>query len=132
MAEPVAARGPDADRRARRRHGAHRPRRDASTSTPTGAWDLDALAASYAEWLDAADDLVVGELGRHDDEDEAMFAARFHLVHEWRKFLFTDPGLPGELLPARWPGQAAAELSTSEATRLEPGADRFVARCLAG
>ena len=27
-----------------------------------------------------------------------MFAARFHLVHEWRKFLFTDPGLPAELL----------------------------------
>ena len=31
----------------------------------------------------------------------AAFAARFHLVHEWRKFLFADPGLPDELLPAR-------------------------------
>ena len=45
-----------------------------------------------------------GELGRHDDEDEAAFAARFHLVHEWRKFLFADPGLPAALLPARLAG----------------------------
>ena len=29
------------------------------------------------------------------DEDESAFAARFRLVHEWRKFLFDDPGLPG-------------------------------------
>ncbi len=59
-----------------------------------------------------------------------MFAARFHLVHEWRKFLFTDPGLPAELLPERWPGRVAEELFQDEATRLEPGATRFVVRCL--
>jgi phenylacetic acid degradation operon negative regulatory protein len=99
---------------------------------PTSAWDLDSLARAYTEWVAAADDLVLGELRRHRDEDEAMFAARFHLVHEWRKFLFTDPGLPEELLPARWPGRVAEELFNDEATRLEPGADRFVARCLAG
>ena len=32
----------------------------------------------------------------HDDPDEAAFAARFHLVHAWRKFLFADPGLPDD------------------------------------
>ncbi len=99
---------------------------------PAGAWDLPALAASYAAWTAAADRLVESELDRHDDEDEAMFAARFHLVHEWRKFLFTDPGLPAELLPGRWPGRVAEELFHDEATRLEPGATRFVVRCLAG
>jgi phenylacetic acid degradation operon negative regulatory protein len=98
---------------------------------PVGAWDLGSLAESYAAWTAAADELVEGELGRHGDEDEAMFAARFRLVHEWRKFLFTDPGLPDELLPARWPGRAAEELFIDEATRLEPGATRFVTRCLA-
>ena len=64
------------------------------------------------------------------DEDEAAFAARFRLVHEWRKFLFDDPGLPAELLPRDWPGVPAAELFTSEAERLKPASDRFVARCL--
>ena len=60
----------------------------------------------------------------------AAFAARFRLVHEWRKFLFDDPGLPAALLPAEWPGQAAADLFTSEAARLKPASDRFVAHCL--
>jgi phenylacetic acid degradation operon negative regulatory protein len=97
---------------------------------PIGAWDLAALRAAYDEWLTVADDLIAGQLTGHDDEDEAAFAARFLLVHEWRKFLFADPGLPDDLLPADWPGREAAELFASEATRLKPGADRFVARCL--
>jgi phenylacetic acid degradation operon negative regulatory protein len=53
-------------------------------------------------------------------------------VHEWRKFLFADPGLPDDLLPRDWPGRAAADLFAGEATRLKPGTDRFVARCLDG
>lgn len=97
---------------------------------PTSAWDLDALRASYDGWLVAAHDLVAQHLGAHDDADEAAFAARFHLVHEWRKFLFADPGLPDGLLPADWPGRPAAELFADEAGRLKPGTDRFVARCL--
>ena len=48
--------------------------------------------------------------------------ARFHLVHEWRKFLFTDPGLPAELLPARLAGPGGADaLHHARPTRLEPG-----------
>jgi phenylacetic acid degradation operon negative regulatory protein len=74
--------------------------------------------------------LVNREIETHRDEDEAAFAARFQLVHEWRKFLFDDPGLPVELLPSGWPGQAAGEAFASEATRLKPASDRFVARCL--
>jgi phenylacetic acid degradation operon negative regulatory protein len=97
---------------------------------PTGAWDLTGLRAAYDGWLESADGLVVRHLDAHDDEDEAAFAARFHLVHEWRKFLFADPGLPDDLLPDDWPGREAAALFASEAVRLKPGTDRFVARCL--
>jgi phenylacetic acid degradation operon negative regulatory protein len=105
-------------------------RADRFSSPPTGAWDLDGLRAGYEDWLGVADDLVQHHLSAHDDEDEAAFAARFHLVHEWRKFLFTDPGLPDALLPDDWPGREAATLFASTATRLKPGTDRFVARCL--
>jgi len=105
-------------------------RADGFSSPPTGAWDLDGLRAGYQDWLGVADDLVRHHLAAHDDEDEAAFAARFHLVHEWRKFLFTDPGLPDALLPDDWPGREAATLFATEATRLKPGTDRFVARCL--
>jgi phenylacetic acid degradation operon negative regulatory protein len=51
-------------------------------------------------------------------------------VHEWRKFLFDDPGLPAQLLPPHWPGIPAAALFTREAARLKPAADRFVESCL--
>jgi phenylacetic acid degradation operon negative regulatory protein len=97
---------------------------------PLLTWDLSGLGASYSMWADAADMLVRRELDSHEDADEAGFAARFQLVHEWRKFLFADPGLPAELLPRDWPGTAAADLFTSEATRLKPASDRFVTRCL--
>ena len=99
---------------------------------PTSAWDLDSLRAAYEHWLGTADDLIATHTADHDDADEAAFAARFHLVHEWRKFLFADPGLPDDLLPRDWPGRAAADLFAGEATRLKPGTDRFVARCLDG
>jgi phenylacetic acid degradation operon negative regulatory protein len=96
---------------------------------PVDAWDLTALATSYAAWPEVARQLVEGE-PPHADEDELAFAARFRLVHEWRKFLFADPGLPAQLLPRDWPGAPAATLFTEEAARLKPAADRFVGRCL--
>lgn len=100
---------------------------------PTSAWDLDSLRAAYDEWLEGAATLVdspdsAPRAGQ--DADQAAFAARFHLVHEWRKFLFADPDLPDELLPEDWPGREAAALFTRVAAGLQPGADRFVARCL--
>jgi phenylacetic acid degradation operon negative regulatory protein len=100
------------------------------------AWDLDGLGASYAAWHRAAAALVadpaaVLDGGRLDDPDERAFAVRSHLVHEWRKFLFTDPGLPAALLPADWPGHAAARFFDEQTARLLPAACRFVDACLA-
>ena len=105
-------------------------RADHFDPVPTGAWDLEGLRKGYAEWLGVAPDLVEQHLRAHDDEDEAAFAARFHLVHEWRKFLFADPGLPDALLPRDWPGHEAAAFFAQQASRLKPGTDRFVAQCL--
>lgn len=100
--------------------------------TPHQAWDLDMLAGEYEAWLSTAADTVARQLEQHGDPDEAAFSARFHLVHEWRKFLFDDPGLPDALLPSDWVGRRAASYFTGEAERLKPGAERFVVRCLDG
>lgn len=106
-------------------------RADLIDPSPIEAWDLPGLAAAYERFVADADVLLDGVEGDGAaDADEAAFAARFRLVHEWRKFLFTDPGLPDDLLPADWPGRAAEVLFTGEARRLKPAADRFVARCL--
>jgi phenylacetic acid degradation operon negative regulatory protein len=92
------------------------------------AWDLDELAAAYEAWIIDAERLVL-ESGPAPSDEEA-FALRSRLVHEWRKFLFRDPGLPAELLPPGWPGARAAALFDAEATRLAPAAARFVEGCL--
>lgn len=91
-------------------------------------WDLDALAAAYTTWREQAQGWLA-EAGP-DAGDERAFAVRSRLVHEWRKFLFRDPGLPGELLPLDWPGHQAASLFDRESTRLAPAATRFVDACL--
>jgi phenylacetic acid degradation operon negative regulatory protein len=93
-----------------------------------GAWDLDSIGHTYASWLADAR-VLVGDPEREVSDEEA-FTTRSRLVHEWRKFLFRDPSLPQELLPARWPGDAAAAFFDEQAERLAPGAGRFVDSCL--
>ncbi|MFP5347404.1 MAG: PaaX family transcriptional regulator C-terminal domain-containing protein [Actinomycetes bacterium] len=92
------------------------------------AWDLAPLAEAYHAWTALARELL--EQAGPDPDDEKAFAVRFRLVHEWRKFLFTDPALPPALLPADWPGRAAAELFDAAAQSLRAKADRFVDSCL--
>jgi phenylacetic acid degradation operon negative regulatory protein len=110
-----------------------------SAALAARSWDLAILADAYRQWLDMARQIVPAAPGPGpgaaqrpaEPSDEAIFAARTELVHQWRKFLFVDPGLPAELLPAGWPGTEAAELFRTEAARLMPAAARFVDCCLA-
>jgi phenylacetic acid degradation operon negative regulatory protein len=108
---------------------------DDPTARARQAWDLDRLAEAYDAWRSFAQRLLddpASQLARidHAPEDERAFAVRSVLVHEWRKFLFTDPGLPTELLPRDWVGHEAARLFAEEAARLLPAASRFVDACL--
>lgn len=64
------------------------------------AWDLDAIEASYRDFLEEF-------RGRAATDPLARV---LELVHAWRRFPLVDPALPRELLPARWSGVQAAEL----------------------
>jgi len=86
------------------------------------------LAQAYLNWLDDAQSLVTA--AGSAPEPEPAFAARSTLLHEWRKFLFRDPGLPRELLPEDWPGERAASYFDAESARLLPAATEFVDSCL--
>jgi phenylacetic acid degradation operon negative regulatory protein len=88
------------------------------------------LAADYNSWLGEARGLVAG--AGDSPDDETAFAVRSRLLHEWRKFLFRDPGIPRELLPADWAGTRAAAYFDAEAERLLPAATAFVDCCLSG
>lgn len=101
---------------------------DAAGEFARRVWRLDELGASYDAWLIEAKALV--DSAGDDADDEHAFAVRSKLVHEWRKFLFSDPGLPAELLPDNWAGHRAAEFFDHHANRLAPAAGRFVDHCL--
>jgi phenylacetic acid degradation operon negative regulatory protein len=94
----------------------------------TDAWDLEGLGRAYRRWLAEARDLVGS--GRPGGGDESDFVTRSRLVHEWRKFLFSDPALPRELLPEGWAGDEAAAYFDAQAARLAAGASRYVEACL--
>jgi phenylacetic acid degradation operon negative regulatory protein len=92
-------------------------------------YDLDGLAAAYEQWLHGARALAAPAGGA---DPRTAFAVRSRLVHEWRKFLFRDPGLPPALLPEQWPGRVAAAHFHAEADRLLPAARTFIDACLPG
>lgn len=89
-------------------------------------WDLEGLAAAYRQFAEAA-----RQAGTPVEPRQA-FAARSALVHAWRLFLFSDPGLPDEVLPADWPGREAAALFDRQADALMPSSSRWVDQWLAG
>lgn len=93
------------------------------------AWDLAAIGHAYEDFVIEHRPIVAAITPRSSDED--AFAARFHLVHAWRSFLFRDPQLPISLLPPHWPGLNAAAFFDRHAARLRPAADRYVDKCLA-
>ena len=91
-------------------------------------WRLPDLAdahAGFTRWAEAR----MAQAGA-DPDDRAAYAVRARIVHERRKFLFTDPDLPAEVLPAGWPGQTATAAFLRHTATLAPGATRFVTRSL--
>jgi phenylacetic acid degradation operon negative regulatory protein len=102
--------------------------REGAVALTRRAWNLDALAEAYQRFVAELAPVVAAV--EPACGAEKAFAARSRLVHAWRAFLFTDPGLPADLLPARWPGHTAAAFFDAHARRLLPAANHFVDSCL--
>lgn len=109
---------------------AHHLGPDGAQHLVTRCWDLDAVASRYREFIGAVRPKAVRlrrGLNARRLSDAQCFAEKIRLVHEYRKFLFVDPGLPDELLPANWPGREAARLFRTTYDMLAGPASRFVA-----
>ncbi|HWH33623.1 MAG TPA: PaaX family transcriptional regulator C-terminal domain-containing protein [Egibacteraceae bacterium] len=65
------------------------------------AWDLSRLRAGHEEFLRQ------WARAKPPRDPRRAFAQRVRLVHHWRGFLFSDPGLPDALLPDDWRGEQA-------------------------
>jgi len=92
-------------------------------------WDLAAIAARYRGFTEATRRraaLLRRRLRNGTLSDAECFAERTRLVHEYRKFLFVDPGLPDALLPAAWPGGDATQAFRDVYRLLTGPATRFL------
>jgi len=73
-------------------------------------WPSEEIAGAYASLIEDyrpfADALSETGLKRPVD----AMAARTLLIHDWRRIVLRDPGLPTALLPQDWPGEEARAL----------------------
>jgi ring-1,2-phenylacetyl-CoA epoxidase subunit PaaA len=74
------------------------------------AYDLPALQAAYRTFIERFRPDLEAVNGGEQIGFEGALGRRLVLVHEWRKFLFTDPGLPRELTPDNWLGEQAGQV----------------------
>lgn len=84
-------------------------------------WDLDALRCMYEDFLSTFTPLLTRweDLAKPCGE---AFGDYLRALTDWRRLPYLDPGLPVELLPSDWPGEAAADLfKRLESLLHEPG-----------
>lgn len=91
-------------------------------------WNIEEINERYESFFEkysrdyVLDRQLIAE-GRLTDAE--CFIKRVMLTHEYRKFLFIDPGFPAELLPGRWLGHHAGQLFSDYYQLLGRGAIEF-------
>ncbi|MED4203276.1 phenylacetic acid degradation operon negative regulatory protein PaaX [Neobacillus mesonae] len=92
------------------------------------SWQLNEVVDKYEEFIIKYSKQFIANqdiINRGEMSDAECFVERTKLVHEYRKFLFIDPGLPKELLPENWNGTLAASLFNQYYRILAEPASRF-------
>jgi phenylacetic acid degradation operon negative regulatory protein len=92
------------------------------------SWNIDEINQKYQEFISEYSQKYVidrNKILKGQMADAECFVERTKLVHEYRKFLFVDPGLPEELLPEKWLGGHAASLFSEYYKELAEPALRF-------
>ena len=89
-------------------------------------WDLPRINSQYAAFIDKYQSEYADCRARFSTLDPGeCFVRRFMIIHEYRRFPFSDPNLPPELLPNDWHGHAAAKLFQDYHTLLADQANAF-------
>jgi phenylacetic acid degradation operon negative regulatory protein len=95
-------------------------------------WNVGEIASAYDSFVAHYAPRLRRERERNDLNDEAALVERLWLVHDYRKFVYVDPGLPSELLPAHWPGTAAAALFREYYAAIDAKSQRHFHLCTNG
>ncbi len=89
-------------------------------------WDVSALNQTYLAFIEKFSSLELVET------PEKAFGFYVHLLHEYRKFLFSDPDLPLELQPSQWRSRDAALLFRKQRAMLQPLVTEYVEQTFVG
>lgn len=91
------------------------------------AWNLERLAATYRDFVERYQP-ILAQLrdGPGESDDERAFLIRVLLIHDYRRLLLRDPGLPDVLLATDWPGQQARLLCRELYRRLLAPSERHI------
>ncbi|WP_009992964.1 PaaX family transcriptional regulator C-terminal domain-containing protein, partial [Saccharolobus solfataricus] len=85
-------------------------------------WNLSEIELKYKEFISK----WIGLLNKIDKLSPAeAFVNKITILHEYRKFLHIDPGLPEELLPNNWIGYEAYKLFKNIYDSLTPLANKY-------
>lgn len=91
-------------------------------------WNIDEINDRYSSFIEKYSQKYIIDKNKIEQgkmSDGSCFVERTLLVHQYRKFLFIDPGLPSELLPEQWLGDSAAALFADYYRTLAKPATRF-------
>ena len=98
----------------------------AMPANPGQFWNLEATAANYQALIERFSTLRVA-LDRGDKlRPLDAIATRTLLVHDWRRAVLHDPGLPEDLLPGDWPGETARMVAKSIYANLGAASERWL------
>jgi phenylacetic acid degradation operon negative regulatory protein len=92
------------------------------------SWNLQEINEKYQWFISEYSQKYIIDRNKIQKGDMSLaecFVERTKLVHEYRKFLFIDPGLPEELLPEKWLGGHAASLFTEYYKELAEPSSQF-------
>ncbi len=75
------------------------------------AWKLSPIAQGYRAFIDRFTPLEAARAKSGTVTEADALVARTLLIHEFRRIVLRDPGLPAALLPPDWPGHEARALA---------------------
>lgn len=84
---------------------------DDLSALAAAAWKLEPLAQAYRAFVAHFTPLDLALAKAVDVPGTDALVARVLLIHEYRRIVLRDPGLPAPLLPEDWPGAAARQLA---------------------
>lgn len=89
-------------------------------------WPSQEIAAAYARFADAHAPLLQALEGGASLPPPDAMAARTLLIHDWRRIVLRDPGLPAALLPDDWSGEAARAVARAIYALLLPASEAWL------